>query len=195
MRFLHNVMGLWLLSESIRSWLGPDATAAQQSSTLQELLEQAASAPASVPIFDVDDARFLPPGDMPARIAAWFAEHDVPVPESRPALVRSIVESLAQAFADTVQRASELSGAPVATIHLMGGGAQNTLLCQATADRAGLPVVAGPAEATAIGNLLVQARAAGLITGSLESLRALVAATQHPQTFTPTTTRKRLLHG
>jgi rhamnulokinase len=194
-RFLHNVMGLWLLSESIRSWLGPGATAAQQSSALQELLSQASAVPASVPIFDVDDPRFLTPGDMPRRIAEWLTEHGLPVPDSRAGLVRSIVESLAQAFADTVQAASELSGIPVSAIHLMGGGAQNSLLCQATADRSGLPVVAGPVEATAIGNLLVQARAVRLVSGSLESLRALVAATQHPQCYTPATTRKRLLNG
>jgi rhamnulokinase len=190
-RFLHNVMGLWLLSETIRTWLGPGATAAQQSSALQELLAQAAEVQASVPVFDVDDPRFLPPGDLPARIAAWLGERSLPVPDSRPALVRCIVESLAQAFASTVRSAAELSGKRVAAIHLVGGGAQNALLCQATADRAGLPVIAGPVEATAIGNLLVQARAAGVISGSLESLRALVAATMHPQTYTPQHSPKR----
>jgi len=193
-RFLHNVMGLWLLSESIRSWLGPGATTAQQSSALQELLAQAAAAPASVPVFDVDDPRFLAPGDMPARIAGWLAEHDLPVPVDRPLMVRCIVESLAEAFARTVRRAAELSGRAVATIHLVGGGAQNALLCQAAADRAGLPLVAGPVEATAIGNLLVQARAAGVLSGSLESLRALVAATQHPVVYTPRRREERV-HG
>jgi rhamnulokinase len=194
-RFLHNVMGLWLLSESIRGWLGPGATAAQQSSALQELLAQAAALPASVPVFDVDDPRFLAPGDLPGRIAAWLAEHDLPVPDSRAGLVRAIVESLAQAFADTVRAAAELSGVPVSAIHLMGGGSKNALLCRATADRSGLPVVAGPVEATAIGNLLVQARAVRLVSGSLESLRALVAATQQPHCYTPATTRKRPRNG
>ncbi|AYG02498.1 rhamnulokinase [Gryllotalpicola protaetiae] len=184
-RFLHNVMGLWLLSECVRVW----------GEALPTLLEQAAAVQASVPVFDVDDPRFLAPGDMPARIADWLREHELPVPASRPALVRCIVESLAQAFASTVSVAASLSGAAVSAIHLVGGGAQNALLCQATADRSGLPVIAGPVEATAIGNLLVQARAVGAASGSLESLRALVAATQRPQTYTPTTTRKPVTHG
>ncbi|GAA4158165.1 rhamnulokinase family protein [Gryllotalpicola daejeonensis] len=194
-RFLHNVMGLWLLSESIRTWLGPGASAAQQSSALEELLAQAAEVQASMPVFDVDDPRFLAPGDMPARISAWFSERGMPVPASRAELVRSIIESLAQAFAETVRAASTLSGKRVSAIHMVGGGAQNRLLCQATADRAELPVIAGPVEATAIGNLLVQARAAGALSGSLESLRALVAATQAPETYTPRTTRETVRNG
>ena len=179
-RFLHNVMGLWLLSECVRTW----------GDTLDELLARAAAIESPVPVFDVDDPRFLSPGDMPARIAAWLAEHELPVPDSRPALVRSIIESLAQAFANTVRAASALSGTRVSAIHLVGGGAHNELLCQATADRSGLPVIAGPVEATAIGNLLVQARAAGALSGSLESLRALVAATQQPRHYVPRTRTK-----
>jgi rhamnulokinase len=89
--------------------------------------------------------------------------------------VRSIVDSLPQAFADAVATAARLAGRPVRAIHVVGGGAQNTLLCQALADRSGLPVLAGPVEATAIGNVLVQARAHGLVSGDLESLRAVVA--------------------
>jgi rhamnulokinase len=184
-RFLHNVMGLWLLSESIRTW-ERGSTAAQRSATLQGLLAEAAHVTAPVAVFDVDDPRFLPPGDIPARIADWCREHDQPVPATPGQYVRSIVESLAQAFADAVHAAAKLAGRTVTTIHVVGGGAQNALLCQATADRAGLPVVAGPVEATAIGNLLVQARARGLLDGDLEDLRALVAAT-----FTPTRHRPR----
>jgi rhamnulokinase len=168
-RFLRNVMGLWLLSESIRTWDKP-ATTSQRSSELERLLDAAAQVAGPVP-------RFLPPGDIPARIDAWFAEHDQKGPVTRPEYVRSIVESLAQAFAGTVADAARLSGHAVNVIHLVGGGAQNALLCQATADRSGLPVVAGPVEATATGNILVQARAQGAITGGLETLRALVAAT------------------
>ncbi|HVX06924.1 FGGY-family carbohydrate kinase, partial [Humibacter sp.] len=74
---------------------------------------------------------------------------------------------------------------PLAAINVVGGGALNALLCQATADRAGVPVIAGPVEATALGNVLVQARAAGAITGSLADLRALVAATQRTSRFEP----------
>ncbi|MFE6968896.1 rhamnulokinase family protein [Isoptericola sp. NPDC057653] len=183
-RFLHNVMGLWLLSESIRTW-ERESTDAQRSSTLQELLAEAARVTGPVTVFDVDDPRFLPPGDVPGRIADWCREHGRPVPATRGEYVRSIVESLAQAFADAVATAARLAGRPVAAIHVVGGGAQNTLLCQATADRSGLPVVAGPVEATAIGNLLVQARARGLVDGDLEDLRAIVAAAFPPERYLP----------
>ncbi|MEN2740144.1 rhamnulokinase family protein [Microbacterium sp. X-17] len=174
-RFLHNVMGLWLLSESLRHWYPAD-TDAQRSGTLQELLFDAARVDERVAIFDVNDPVFSPPGDVPGRIAAWCAEHGEPVPASRPAFVRSIVESLAAAFADAVADAASLADRDVRVIHIVGGGSQNALLCQALADRSGLVVLAGPVEATAIGNLLVQARALGQISGDLGVLRAIVAA-------------------
>lgn len=93
---------------------------------------------------------------------------------SRAELARSIIESLASAFADAVHKAAELSGRRVSVIHMVGGGALNVLLCQLTADAAELPVVAGPVEATAIGNMLVQARALGAAPTELEGLRDLV---------------------
>jgi rhamnulokinase len=99
--------------------------------------------------------------------------------------VRSIVESLAAAYARTLETASELSGTRITAVHIVGGGSQNELLCQLTADRTGLPVLAGPVEATAIGNVLVQARSQGLATGSLESLRALVAQAFPPRRYEP----------
>jgi rhamnulokinase len=121
---------------------------------------------------------------MPARIADWLREHDHPVPESRPAFVRCIIDSLATAFAGAVHTAARLAGREVSVIHIVGGGSLNHLLCQLTADKAGVPVLAGPVEATALGNVLVQARALGL-GGSLEDLRALVAAAYPPRRFTP----------
>src|SRR5690606_16923059 len=107
---------------------------------------------------------------------AVLEEAGASVPESRAGLVRSIVESIASAFADAVRTAGELAGRPVDSIHIVGGGSLNRLLCQATADRSGLPVLAGPVEATALGNVLVQARAAGAAAATLEGLRTLVAA-------------------
>jgi rhamnulokinase len=187
-RFLRNVMGLWLLSESIRTW-DAAATSSQRSSALEELLDAAARVPGPAPVFDVDDPRFLAPGDIPSRIDAWFAEHGSRPPRTRPEYVRSIVESLAQAFANAVANASRLADQPVSVIHLVGGGAQNALLCQATADRGGLPVLAGPVEATAIGNILVQARAQGAVTGGLETMRALAAATFTPTRYEPRDSR------
>ena len=178
-RFLTNVMGTWLLSETLRAW---DPTGSQ--AELPALLD-AAAAERDVTVFDVQDPRFVPPGDMPARIADWCTEHDAPVPAGRPALIRSIVESLAVAFVRAVNQAAELSGRRVDVIHVVGGGAQNRLLCQAIADRSGRPVIAGPVEATALGNVLVQARAAGATGSGLEDLRDLVRRTQAVVTLQP----------
>ena len=169
-RFLHNVMGLWLLSESVREW-----EKSGERVDLGELLAAAEQVTSEVPVFDADDPVFLAPGGMPERIAAWFGERGLRAPGSRAELVRSILVSLAEAYARTIRAASELSGVPVRTVHLVGGGSQNTLLCRLTAEATGLPVVAGPVEATAIGNVLVQARAHGFVSGDLEALRALVA--------------------
>lgn len=179
-RFLHNVMGLWLLSESVRWWERDGS-----SIDLPELLAQAAAVTTDVPVFDANDPGFLAPGDLPGRIAEWCAERGIPAPQSRAEFARSIIESLAEAFAGAVRTASILSGVDVETIHIVGGGALNELLCRRTADRSGIPVLAGPVEATAIGNVLVQARAAGFAGADLESLRALVAASFQPTRYEP----------
>ncbi|KQO96621.1 rhamnulokinase [Leifsonia sp. Leaf264] len=179
-RFLHNVMGLWLLSESVRSW-----EADGQRIDLPKLLAAAASLAAPVAVFDADDPRFLKPGDMPARIADYCREHDLAVPVTPVEFVRSIIESLADAFARAVRTAAALTGRTIETVHIVGGGSQNELLCQLTANRVGLPVLAGPVEATAIGNILVQARLQGFAAGSLESLRSLVAAAFPPKRYDP----------
>ncbi|GLY32689.1 rhamnulokinase family protein [Kineosporia sp. NBRC 101731] len=183
-RFLHNVMGLWLLSESVRSW-DRAANSSQRSSTLEQLLAEATSVPSPAEVFAVDDPRFMAPGDIPARIAAWYTEHDLPAPRTPAEFTRAIIESLAQAFADTVLAAVKIAGHPVDVIHIVGGGAQNRLLCQATADRSGLPVLAGPVEATAVGNILVQGRTAGLVEGDLAQMRDLVARAFTPVRYTP----------
>ncbi|PKH39627.1 rhamnulokinase [Nocardioides alpinus] len=177
-RFLTNVMGTWLLSETLRTWGRDD---------LGALLAAAADVTRRVTVFDVQDPRFVAPGDMPARIAAWCDEHDVPAPADAPSLVRSIVESLAAAYAAALATAADLSGRTIRQVHVVGGGSQNALLCQALADRTGLPVVAGPVEATALGNVLVQGRAAGAVRGTLEDLRALVVRTQDLRRHEPRT--------
>jgi len=179
-RLLRNVMGLWILSEAVRGWQREGHPV-----DLPTLLDAAEEVSGTVPVFDVDDPRFLPPGDMPARIDAWCAEHDLEPPRTRAEYARSIIESLAQAFADVARQAGTVGGVHVTVIHIVGGGALNDLLCQRTADRAGLPVLAGPVEATALGNILVQARATGLISGSLEALRDLVARTHRPRRYEP----------
>lgn len=179
-RFLRNVMGLWLLSESVRQWqregIGVE---------LPALLDEAAQAHPPVELFDTDDPAFLTPGDMPARIAHWYTGRGLPAPATPALMVRAILESLAGAFARRVREAASLSGTDVDVVHIVGGGSRNRLLCQLTADRAGLPVLAGPVEATAIGNVLVSARAKELIADDPEAARALVAATFPPERFEP----------
>ena len=179
-RLLHNIMGLWVLSEAVRTW-----ERAGHPIDLPTLLDSAGEVTAPVAVFDVNDRRFLPPGDMPARIDAWCDEHGIAPPRTRAEYARSIVESLAQAFADAAHDAGRIGAVDVRTIHIVGGGSLNELLCQRTADRSGLPVLGGPVEATALGNVLIQARALGAVTGSLEALRDLVARTHAPRRFEP----------
>jgi rhamnulokinase len=173
-RFLRNVTGLWLLQESLRTW-----ERAGSPEDLGALLAAAASLPDGGPVIDPSDATFLPPGDMPSRLVEACRTSDQPIPGSRPAIVRCILDSLAIAFASAVRDAIRLSGRSVEVIHLVGGGSRNELLCQLAADACELPVIAGPIEATAIGNVLVQGRAHGFLDGDLAVLRGLVRST-HP---------------
>ncbi|MGB3439347.1 MAG: rhamnulokinase family protein [Actinophytocola sp.] len=173
-RYLRNVMGLWLLQECVREW-GADTAG---------LLRAAADRPRGA-VIDPDDPVFLPPGDMPARIVDACRRAGEPVPADRAAIVRCVVDSLADAHRRAVEDAQALSGKAVDVVHIVGGGARNTLLCQLTADACGLPVVAGPVEATAIGNVLVQARALGALDGDLTRLRALTRATQPVTRYQP----------
>jgi sugar (pentulose or hexulose) kinase len=166
-RYLRNVSGLWLLQECQRVW-GPAA------GPLEPLLAAAADEPPLRFVIDADDPVFLPPGDMPARIAGWLADRGLPGPASPPQLVRCVLDSLALAYRRALTDAQELSAKHADVVHVVGGGSRNELLCQLTADATGLPVVAGPAEATALGNVLVQARALGAAPGSLDGLRALL---------------------
>lgn len=180
-RYLHNVMGLWVLQGCLADWrLGADALAG--------LLEAAAAEPGGV-VVDVDAPAFLAPpsADRPmvARLQEAARASGQPVPQERPAVVRCVLDSLAAAFARAVDDASRLSGRDVDVVHLVGGGARNALLCQLTADACGRPVLAGPVEATALGSVLVQARAVGTLSGELEDLRALVAATHDVVRYDP----------
>jgi rhamnulokinase len=179
-RYLRNVMGLWLLQETMRGW-----QAAGHGASLESLLREAARERPFGAVVDANDPAFLPPGDMPARIAdACRRTAQVP-PASRAGVVRCILDSLALAYRAALHDAMRLSGRVADVVHIVGGGARNELLCQLTADACGLPVVAGPAEATALGNVLVQARTAGAIPGDLAGMRALVRSTQRLRRFTP----------
>ncbi|GAA1688551.1 rhamnulokinase family protein [Nonomuraea maheshkhaliensis] len=174
-RYLRNVMGLWLLQECLRAWPGSD---------LGELLAAAAGEKPFAAVVNPDEPVFLPPGDMPARIADECRRTGQLPPSSPAAYVRCVLESLALGHRLAVRQAMELSGREAEVIHLVGGGSRNEVLCQFTADACGLPVVAGPAEATALGNVLVQARAAGLVAG-LEEMRSLVAYSQPLRRYEP----------
>jgi rhamnulokinase len=171
-RYLRNVMGMWLLSESIRTWEREGQTV-----ELTTLLAQAAAITTPVAIFDANHPSLLPPGDMPKRITELCVEAGTAAPDAPAEFARSIVESLAEAYAAAIDDAERLSGSKINMVHIVGGGSQNTLLCQLTANRTGRRVLAGPVEATAIGNVLIQGRAAGLVDGELSELRALVART------------------
>jgi rhamnulokinase len=175
-RYLRNVMGLWLLQECERTWGDDDRTA-----WLQAAVDEAPFRS----VIDVDDPVFAPPGDMPSRIAEYCACTGQPVPQTPAQIVRCIVDSLALAFRATLDEGTRLSGATADIVHLVGGGSRNDLLAQLTADACGRPVVAGPAEAAALGNLLVQARAAGVLDGGLDALRSLVARTQPLRRYEP----------
>ncbi len=184
-RFLRNVMGLWLLQESHRTWTQADAAAGRPPEPLDSLLAQAAKVPALRSVIWADAPSFLAPGDMPARIASACQQAGQPVPAGRAETVRCILDSLALAHAQAVAQAQELAGREIRTVHMVGGGSRNPLLCQLTADACGLPVLAGPAEATAVGNILVQARALGAAPAELDGLRSLVRSTHPPRHYQP----------
>ena len=123
---------------------------------------------------DPDDPSFFAPGDMPARLAAFCKKTGQPVPADEGAFVRCALESLALKYRWTIQKIESILGTTIRSIHVVGGGTRNALLCQFTADATGRPVYAGPVEATAVGNVLLQAMARGRI-GSLADARAIVA--------------------
>jgi rhamnulokinase len=157
-RFLVNIMGLWLLQECRRSW----ARRGREWS-YEQLTAQAAATPSPGVIVDVDDPAFLHPEDMPAALAAQLALTGQTPVDRDAAVARAIFEGLALAYRRALERAERLAATRVAAIHVVGGGARNALLCQLTADACRRPVLAGPVEATALGNVLVQAMGLGEI--------------------------------
>jgi rhamnulokinase len=167
-RLLKNIMGLWLVQECRRDWERGGVT--YDYAALMKMAE------ASIPfasIVNPDDASFVLPESMPFAIAEYCKDTGQPIPEEPGDVVRCALESLALRYRWVLQRLEELVGKKLDTIHIVGGGCQNTLLCQLTADACDRQVVAGPVEATAIGNVLVQAIGLGLL-GSLAEGRAVV---------------------
>jgi rhamnulokinase len=175
-RFLRNVMGLWILQECQRIWDEDD---------LPKLLQEAAAAPAFSVLIDPDAPEFLAPGNMPARIDEHCRATGQEPPRSRGTTVRCILESLALAYRRTLRAAQTIAAREVDVLHVIGGGSQNELLCQLTADACGVPVLAGPVEASALGNVLVQARALGEPFPDLDAMRALVRTTHSLRRYDP----------
>jgi rhamnulokinase len=177
-RLLRNVMGLWLVQECRRRW----------SLEYDELQRMAEEVEGEVPLFDPDDEAFLTFADMPARIeAACVASGQAP-PRSPGETVRSILVSLACKYRLVLERLIRVTDHPVEVVHVIGGGVRNDLLCRLTADLLGRQVLAGPVEATALGNVLMQARAAGEL-GSLDDVRAVGAASADPAVYEPSDRR------
>ena len=166
-RFLKNIMGLWVLNECARRWNDAD---------IPILCAQAASIPAGHCVIPINDHRLFAPGDMPARIRAIAAEQGQPQPHTQAEVTRCIIDSLALAYRRALHTTEALTGTPLNTVHMVGGGINNTLLCQLTADATGIPVVAGPTEGTALGNLVVQAAATTPLGADREAVREIIRA-------------------
>ena len=168
-RFLRNVSGLWLLSEAMRAW-----QAAGFSTDLVGLLSAASEQPPLRTVVDVNDPGLARPGHLPARIVEAARRTGQPTPDTPAAVVRCILDSLALAYRLAVRDLASLTGHEIDTIHVVGGGVHNTLLLQLTADATRRQVLAGPAEATVLGNLLYQAATHGSVVGGEDEIRTIV---------------------
>lgn len=177
-RLLKNIMGLWLVQQCRRAWL------AQRQYTYEELMQLAASAAPGKAWIDPDSPEFLNPPDMPAAVQAYCQRTGQAVPQSHAQIIRCVYESLALKYRLVLEQLKQIHSQKISRLHIVGGGANNTLLCQWTANATGLPVFAGPTEATAIGNVMVQALASGQVQ-SLAEIRGVVATSFPPVRFEP----------
>jgi rhamnulokinase len=178
-RLLKNVCGLWLVQQCRAAWRRQG-----KEWTWDQLTALAAEAPPLVTLVDPDDPALVAPADMPEAIRGLARAAGEPVPESTAAVVRAALESVAAAIRRRIGELDTLLGRRIGRVHLVGGGVKNRLLCQMIADATGRPVVAGPVEATAIGNLLVQLTArAGVV--DLRAMREIVRQSFEPETFEP----------
>jgi len=178
-RLLKNIMGLWLLQELKREW-----ERAGKNLSWAQITAMSAQAPAFTAIIDPDDPLFMAPGDMSPRVRAYCRETNQKVPEGDGALARCITESLALKYRWVLERMEELTGSKVPQLHMVGGGIQNELLCQWAADACGRPVLAGPVEATALGNIAMQMIAAKEV-GSLKEAREIIGASLGVKRYEP----------
>ncbi|MDD8042527.1 MAG: rhamnulokinase [Verrucomicrobiota bacterium] len=179
-RFLKNIAGLWLVQECRRYW----AEAGHEFS-FGQLVSMAREAPAFRCLVNPDHPSFLAPGQMPAKIADLCRQSSQPTPENEGQTIRCALESLALRYRQVLEQLEQTLGRTYSTIHIVGGGTQNKLLCQFTADATGREVVAGPVEATALGNLIVQAGALGIITGGRAEAREWIRHSFPVENYTP----------
>ena len=178
-RFLKNITGMWLLEECLRSWKKDGHTY-----TYPQIVEMAQSAEYFTTIIAPDDKSFACPEDMPRAIVAYCNDNGLKAPVTHAEYVRCIFASLASRYASVLEVLKKMSPHPIERLHVIGGGCKNALLNQMTADAIGLPVVAGPAEATAIGNCMMQARYAGVVSSRWD-MRAAIARAVETTTYTP----------
>jgi rhamnulokinase len=183
-RFLKNIAGLWLVQECRRQFASDG-----YDHNYSELTQMAARANPFIAVIDPDDAPFLAPDDMPGKIERFCAKTGQRKPGTRGEFVRTCLESLALTYRRTLEGLEQMLGRKIAVIHIVGGGSQNELLNQMTADACGRTVIAGPTEATAAGNVMVQAMAIGLVK-SLAEARGIVRASLETKQFTPRDTQK-----
>ncbi|MBX2818958.1 MAG: rhamnulokinase [Rhodothermaceae bacterium] len=154
-RFLKNLSGLWVLQECVREWSEAERI------DWGELEAEARQVASQGELIELDNPRFLPRGQMEERVRAYYQENGWRFPESRAQLVRTILESIAASYRRCLDELQKITGESIDRLYMVGGGTQNQLLCELTAQATGLPVTAGPVEATALGNLLIQARTLG----------------------------------
>jgi rhamnulokinase len=167
-RFLKNIAGLWLLEECRRAW------SEKRNRDYDDLLASAEVARPFAAFIDPDSSEFLNPPDMPAAIRRFCEKTKQAIPDSAGATVRCILESLALKYRFVLAQLRQLSPQPINRLHVIGGGVRNRLLCQYTANATALPVIAGPVEATAVGNIMVQALSVGCVT-SLAEMRQVIS--------------------
>ncbi|MGX4584242.1 rhamnulokinase [Paenibacillus chitinolyticus] len=178
-RLQKNIMGLWLLQECRRYWELEGETL-----TFGDMQAMAAGEEAAAAYVDPEDPVFLAPGNMPERIRSRCRQTGQPVPQTKAQMIRCIVESLAMKFSQTLNEIEELLGRRLDAVHMVGGGIRNRLLCQLTANITGRCVIAGPVEATAIGSLLMQAKARGELH-TRDEMRQVVLASFPPDLYSP----------
>ena len=181
-RLLKNIMGLWLVQECKRAFERRGKTY-----DYAELTRLAGKAPPLRSLINPDDRAFLNPDDMASAIQKWCADYGEPVPQSEGELIRCALESLALKYRMVLEWLEELTGTRIEVVHIVGGGCQNEALNQLTADACGRPVVAGPVEATVLGNVLIQARAAGELK-TLADIRQVVRESSALKTCEPRAT-------